>query len=122
MNYEISGDNLGGKVALGGGQTPALAVLALVASAALWGISWYPFRLLAASGVSGVWAIIATELIAAALCLVIFWPQIVRRREQDRQAPYLVVGSWLVGRRGGAALGVGRLDWSRGCLHPAFDW
>lgn len=83
MNYEISGDNLGGKVALGGGQTPALAVLALVASAALWGISWYPFRLLAASGVSGVWAIIATELIAAALCLVIFWPQIVRRREQD---------------------------------------
>lgn len=78
MNNEISGDNFGSKPIVDGiNQTPALAVLALLASAALWGISWYPFRLLAASGVSGVWAIIATELIAAVLCLIVFWPQLV---------------------------------------------
>lgn len=53
-----------------------LAVLALLASAALWGISWYPFRLLAAAGVAGVWAIIATELAATALCLALFWQKI----------------------------------------------
>ena len=80
----MGGDTLGDKAAAHDGtQTPALAVLALLASAALWGISWYPFRLLAASGVSGVWAIIATELIAAVLCLVLFWPQIVHRRDHS---------------------------------------
>lgn len=57
-------------------QPQTTAVLALLASAALWGISWYPFRLLAAEGVSGVWAIIATELAATVLCLAFFWRQI----------------------------------------------
>ena len=107
MNNEMSGDNLGDKPTIEGSkQTPALAVLALLASAALWGISWYPFRLLAASGVSGVWAIIATELIAAVLCLIVFWPQIVSRC--NRVAPAQVdarhafVALALIGFLGGA--------------------
>lgn len=62
---------------------PTSAVLALVASAALWGISWYPFRLLAEAGVGGIWAIIATELAAALLCLLLFWRQIFPRRAND---------------------------------------
>ncbi len=70
---------------------PSIAIAALLASAVLWSISWYPFRLLAASGVSGVWAIIATELIAALLCLVLFWSQIVRRG--NCLAPAKAVGS-----------------------------
>jgi drug/metabolite transporter (DMT)-like permease len=48
------------------------AVVALVASSALWGISWYPFRLLAAEGMSGLWAIMVTELVATLFCFVLF--------------------------------------------------
>lgn len=83
-----------------------LAVLALLASAALWGISWYPFRLLAAEGVSGVWAIIATELAATILCLTFFWQQIVQKPKLDGTtltlpaSPFAMLA--LIGLLGGA--------------------
>ncbi len=49
-----------------------LSVITLLLSAALWGSSWYPFRLLAADGVTGIWAIALTELIAVAVCVLVF--------------------------------------------------
>jgi drug/metabolite transporter (DMT)-like permease len=63
------------------GQAPSSAVLALLVSAALWGISWYPFRLLSEAGVGGIWAIITAELAAALLCLLLFWRQLFPRRK-----------------------------------------
>jgi drug/metabolite transporter (DMT)-like permease len=57
------------------------AVMALVASSALWGISWYPFRLLAAEGMSGLWAIIVTELVATLFCFVLFGRRMVGMRQ-----------------------------------------
>jgi len=54
----------------GSGNTPA--VMALVISAALWGVSWYPYRLLAAEGIDGLWAVVATQLVATMLCLLVF--------------------------------------------------
>ncbi len=50
----------------------ALPVTALVMSAALWGTSWYPFRVLDAEGVGGLWAVTITELIATLVCLLVF--------------------------------------------------
>lgn len=50
----------------------ATAVTALVLSAALWGVSWYPYRLLAEQGLNGLWALVATQLVAALLCLLVF--------------------------------------------------
>ena len=95
----LSGDSLS--------QTPALAVIALIASAALWGISWYPFRLLSAAGVAGAWSIIATELLAAGLCLVVFWPQIftgtkVPHSSESRTTRNTLAALVLVGFLGGA--------------------
>ncbi len=37
-------------------QTHRLPVAALLLAAALWGLWWYPFRLLAEAGLPGVWA------------------------------------------------------------------
>ena len=104
MSSEVNNGSLAND---GPSQTPTLAVIALIASAALWGISWYPFRLLSAAGVGGVWAIIATELIATGLCLVIFWRQIFSGNESPRPAPMATRGHAfaalaLIGLLGGA--------------------
>ncbi|MBK6637803.1 MAG: DMT family transporter [Rhodocyclaceae bacterium] len=56
----------------GSQRSPVLPVVALVMSAALWGTSWYPFRVLDGEGVDGLWAVTITEVIAAVLCLLIF--------------------------------------------------
>jgi drug/metabolite transporter (DMT)-like permease len=45
---------------------------ALLAGAALWGIVWYPFRLLAHGGLDGVWSTILTYGLALAAGAVIF--------------------------------------------------
>lgn len=50
----------------------AHAVLALVAGAGLWGLIWYPYRVLSQEGVGGIWALLLTELPAIALTLFYF--------------------------------------------------
>lgn len=83
-----------GKVAAGtvsiAGTNGGTAVAALVASAALWGISWYPFRLLAAEGMSGLWAIVVTELVATLFCFVLFGRRMAGMR--DGAAALLLIG------------------------------
>ena len=49
-----------------------LPALALVVSAALWGTTWFPFRVLEAGGVKGVWAVVLTEGLAMLLCVPAF--------------------------------------------------
>lgn len=83
-----------GKVGAGtvsiAGTHSGTAVAALVASAALWGISWYPFRLLAAEGMSGLWAIGVTELMATLFCFVLFGRRMAGMR--DGAAALLLIG------------------------------
>jgi drug/metabolite transporter (DMT)-like permease len=47
-------------------------LLALLASAALWGTTWYPFRLLAADGIDGLTSLALTEMVALVVCWVVF--------------------------------------------------
>jgi drug/metabolite transporter (DMT)-like permease len=51
---------------------------ALLFGAALWGVVWYPYRLLAAAGLDGVWATLFTYGIALALGVALF-PREARR-------------------------------------------
>jgi drug/metabolite transporter (DMT)-like permease len=50
----------------------AAPVLALLVGASLWGVVWYPFRLLAAAGVDGVWSTVATYGLALAIGAFVF--------------------------------------------------
>jgi len=50
----------------------AAPVLALLVGASLWGVVWYPFRLLAAAGLDGVWSTVATYGLALVAGAVIF--------------------------------------------------
>lgn len=52
-----------------------LAPLALLVAATIWGIVWYPYRLLEAAGVSGSLASLLTYLVALAIMLVLFPPR-----------------------------------------------
>jgi drug/metabolite transporter (DMT)-like permease len=49
-----------------------LPALALLAGATVWGIVWYPYRLLAQAGIDGLWATLFTYGLALVLGLVIF--------------------------------------------------
>lgn len=50
----------------------SLPVFSLLISAALWGGSWYPFRLLEDQGIAGLWGVVLSQLIAALICLI-YW-------------------------------------------------
>jgi drug/metabolite transporter (DMT)-like permease len=45
---------------------------ALLAGAALWGVVWYPYRLLAAAGLDGIWATLVTYGVALVVGVAIF--------------------------------------------------
>jgi len=45
---------------------------ALLFGAALWGVVWYPYRLLAASGLDGIWSTLLTYAVALAIGLALF--------------------------------------------------
>ena len=49
-----------------------LPALALLAGASLWGVLWYPYRLLAQAGLDGVWATLLTYAVALALGTLLF--------------------------------------------------
>jgi drug/metabolite transporter (DMT)-like permease len=50
----------------------ASAVGGLLTGAVVWGLIWYPYRLLESSGMPGVWATFITYLIALAASLLLF--------------------------------------------------
>ena len=53
---------------------------ALLAGAALWGVVWYPYRLLAQSGFDGIWATVATYGTALIVGVAIFPREAARLR------------------------------------------
>ncbi|TCJ13183.1 DMT family transporter [Parasulfuritortus cantonensis] len=53
---------------------PLLAPLALVVAATLWGVVWYPYRLLEAAGLSGQLATLLTYVVALLVMLAIYRP------------------------------------------------
>lgn len=50
----------------------ARAVGALLLGAALWGCVWYPYRVLHAGGIGGVWALLLSECVATLVCALVF--------------------------------------------------
>ncbi|HET6720074.1 MAG TPA: DMT family transporter [Rhodocyclaceae bacterium] len=56
--------------------TRGRAAAALVLGAAMWGSIWYPFRLLDAQGVGGLWAMFLAEVVATLVCVVFFRRQL----------------------------------------------
>ena len=51
---------------------PSAPSLALLAGAALWGVVWYPFRVLAAHGLDGLWSTVIAYGIALGLGAAVF--------------------------------------------------
>lgn len=68
---------------------PWLAPTALVVAATIWGLVWYPYRLLEAAGLSGSLATLLTYLVALAALLAIYPPR--RPRPRDHRGLLLVV-------------------------------
>lgn len=56
--------------------TRGRAAAALVIGAAMWGSIWYPFRLLDAQGVGGLWAMFLAEVVATLVCVAVFRRQL----------------------------------------------
>jgi drug/metabolite transporter (DMT)-like permease len=59
---------------------------ALVFGAALWGIVWYPYRLLALAGLDGIWATLLTYGVALAVGVVLFPREALRLRRAPASA------------------------------------
>jgi drug/metabolite transporter (DMT)-like permease len=51
---------------------PSAPTWALLAGAALWGVVWYPYRLLSQAGLDGIWSTIFTFGVAFAAGIVVF--------------------------------------------------
>ena len=62
-------------------------VLALLAGATLWGVVWYPMRLLEATGLSGLWLTADLYLVASVAGSVLAW----RYRHWFGRRPWLLV-------------------------------
>lgn len=68
---------------------PPQAPLALVLAAVIWGVVWYPYRLLEAAGLSGSLATLLTYVVALAVMLALYRPR--RLRPGDHRGLLLVV-------------------------------
>ena len=86
-------------------QFPSAPAWALLAGAALWGVVWYPYRLLAAAGVDGIWASLLTYGLALVVGVAIF----PRHALALRRAPALALLM-------GAAIGWSNLAYVLGVL------
>lgn len=53
----------------------SLAVASLLFSASMWGLIWYPLRLLNEAGMSGVWSALTMYLAAGILVIPVLWRQ-----------------------------------------------
>jgi drug/metabolite transporter (DMT)-like permease len=58
---------------------PSAPAWALLAGAALWGVVWFPYRLLARAGIDGIWSTVLTYGIALVVGAAIFHRHIPRR-------------------------------------------
>lgn len=65
------------------------AVPALLTGATVWGLIWYPYRVLEAAGLSGVAAAVLTYLVALVLALLFYWR---RLRATRWSLPLLAIG------------------------------
>jgi drug/metabolite transporter (DMT)-like permease len=79
---------------------------ALVFGAALWGVVWYPYRLLAAAGLDGIWSTTATYGVALFAGVAMFPREALRLRH----APPLAIVMAL-------AIGWSNLAYVLGVLH-----
>jgi len=68
-----------------------LPVLSLLLTASLWGLVWYPLRLLEGQGLSGLWVTLSSYGAALALGLVWLW-----RSRSDWQYKPLVLGMMML--------------------------
>jgi drug/metabolite transporter (DMT)-like permease len=62
-------------------RIPSLPVVSLLAGASLWGVVWYPYRLLGAAGLDGAWASALTYGVALAVGTAAFlghWRDVAR--------------------------------------------
>jgi drug/metabolite transporter (DMT)-like permease len=82
---------------------PSAPAWALLAGAALWGVVWFPYRLLARAGIDGIWSTLATYGIAFVVGSLVF------RRHFPRR-----VGGWAILM--GAAIGWSNLAYVLGVL------
>jgi len=68
------------------------AALALVFNSFVWGLSWWPLRLLQAHGLHPLWATVVVYL-PAVLVIVALWPDSVRQLVRDRALWVLMVAA-----------------------------
>jgi drug/metabolite transporter (DMT)-like permease len=62
-------------------RSPSLPVLSLLVGASLWGIVWYPYRLLGQAGLDGAWASVLTYGVALVVGTALFlghWRDVMR--------------------------------------------
>lgn len=71
---------------------PSAPAWALLAGAALWGVVWYPYRLLAAAGIDGIWSTVLTYGLALAVGSLIF-----RRHIPRRLPPFAILMGLAIG-------------------------
>ena len=57
-----------------GNRTQATAVLSLLAGAMVWGLIWYPYRVLRDAGIDGILASTLTYAVAFVVGSLFFWP------------------------------------------------
>ena len=65
---------------------PSAPTWALLFGAALWGVVWYPYRLLAGAGLDGIWSTLTTYGIALVLGVALFPREAARLRPLPRLA------------------------------------
>jgi len=65
---------------------PSLPLFALLFGATLWGVFWYPLRLLEEQGLSGLWLALITNAVAWCVGLPWLW----RRRAELKHHPWLL--------------------------------
>jgi len=82
---------------------PSAPAWALLAGAALWGVVWFPYRVLATAGIDGIWATLATYGIALVVGSIVFHRHFPRR-----------VGGWALLM--GASIGWSNLAYVLGVL------
>ena len=62
-------------------RIPSLPVVALLVGASLWGVVWYPYRVLDHAGMDGAWSLVFTYGVALAVGTVLFfghWRDVMR--------------------------------------------
>ncbi|MFA7270749.1 MAG: DMT family transporter [Sterolibacterium sp.] len=62
------------------GRDKTVAVLSLLSGAIVWGIIWYPYRMLELAGLSGLRAAILSYLVALVLGILLLWKQVRQQR------------------------------------------